>query len=160
MAESVVREGETGRAIISSTGTPVDEILNAIRSGGSVESAQSIHPALTREAVEAALRFAEIAVQREPRYTPNPNAGVFTLRERALRPYGASAGGSATVEPVDHGVADEVRTAVQQARRDRERLLYELDLIDSIGEGLEQIANGEGIPHEEVFARLEARYPA
>jgi len=30
MAEYIVRDGETGRAIVSSTGTPVDEILAAI----------------------------------------------------------------------------------------------------------------------------------
>lgn len=156
MAESIVRDGETGRAIVSSTGTPVDDILEAIESTGTVEGALRLHPALTTEAVAAALRFARVAVRREARYTPDPAFGVGQVREAALREYATSSeGGGEMILDSDAGVLSSLRAA----ERRRDQLRYELDLIESIRGGLQDVLDGNVIPHEEVVARLRARFP-
>ncbi|HLM67185.1 MAG TPA: DUF433 domain-containing protein [Longimicrobium sp.] len=168
MTEYIVRDGETGRALVASTGTPVDEILEALEAGGGFQSALARHPDLTAEAVAAALRFARTAVTREVQYLPKPGRGFTGVRERAVSPFngGASAGtvtsdGQASAgfwqeEPdlvADVSLAAELRSA--EARR--EQLLYDLDLIEGIIEGLEDVAAGRVIPHEEAMAFLRSR---
>jgi predicted transcriptional regulator/uncharacterized protein (DUF433 family) len=168
MAESIVRDGTTGRAIVSSTGTPVDDILDAIESSGTVEGALGLHPGLTVAAVAAALQFARIAVRRGVRYAPEANFGVSELRERPVQPFGTRSSSGATVvdehgeegDPSDHrAVFGTVEEALKSATAQRERLLYELDLIESIQAGLEDAVAGRVIPHEEVMARIKSRFP-
>jgi uncharacterized protein (DUF433 family) len=183
MSEVIVRDGETGQAIVSSTGTPVDDILVAIESTGTVEGALRLHPALTMEAVGAALRFARVAVRREVKYTPDPHVGNMQVREVALRPYRAGSGGGtvtlgagqyegmqARLEVLEERYAREaagpdpepgqrsVQESIQAADDHCQQLRYELDVMESIRDGLQEIADGRGIPHEEVFARLSRRF--
>jgi uncharacterized protein (DUF433 family) len=150
MTEYIVRDGETGRALVASTGTPVDEILQAIQDGAQFEAVLARHPELTPEAIAAALRFARNAVGREFRYVPDPTFAQYELREEPLHAYNA---GHGSAEP---GTVDD---ALQSATEQRRRLRYELDVIDSIHAGLEDVAAGRLIPHEEVMARLRARFP-
>ena len=152
MAESIARDGATGRAIVSSTGTPVDDILQAIRSGGTVQHALALDPRLTLEAVDAALRFAAVAVGREARYTPDPGFGVSQVREVAVqRPRAWRA-----PSPAGGGMAGALATA----DRRRERLAYELDVVDGVRDGLHDVAAGRLVPHDDVVARMRARFPA
>ena len=156
MAESIVRDGETGRAIVDSTGTPVDDILSAIESTGTVEGALRLHPALTPEAVAAALRFARVAVRREVKYAPDPNFGNTQMREVALREYGnADDAGGTTMLEHESGVLG----TLGALERKRDRLRYELDLIDSIHAGLEDVAAGRTLSHEDAVAWLRSRIP-
>jgi uncharacterized protein (DUF433 family) len=156
MSEVIVRDGETGQAIVSSTGTPVDDILVAIESTGTVEGALRLHPALTMEAVGAALRFARVAVRREVKYTPDPHVGNMQVREVALREYGytENEGGTMTLEPQNG-----VQGTLGALQRKRDRLMYEMDLIDSLHAGLEDVAAGRTLPHEDAVAWLRSRIP-
>lgn len=150
MTEYIVRDGETGRALVASTGTPVDEILQAFDDRAQFEAVLARHPELTPEAIRAALRFARNAVGREFRYVPDPKFAQFEVREQPLHAYNA---GDRAAE------LGTVHDALQSATEQRERLRYELDVIDSIHGGLEDVAAGRLIPHEEVMARLRARFP-
>jgi uncharacterized protein (DUF433 family) len=156
MAESIVRDGETGRAIVSSTGTPVDDILEAIESSGTVAGALRLHPGLTPEGVAAALQFARVAVRREVKYAPEARFGVSQVREVALREYGHAddEGGTMTLEP-ENGVFGTLSALDHK----RERLRYELDLIDSLHAGLEDVAAGRTLSHEDAIAWLRSRIP-
>ena len=147
MTEYIVRDGETGRALVASTGTPVDEILQAIEDGAQFEAVLARHPELTPEAIRAALRFARNSVDRGRRSEPDPTFGQSMLRERPLQAFNARPESTSLEE------------ALSSAEAQRERLRYELDLIDSIHAGLEDVAAGRLIPHEEVMARLRARFP-
>lgn len=140
MTEHVVRDGETGRAIVSSTGTPVEEILAALEAGGAFESVLLRHPELTPEAVAAALRFARVAVDREVEYLPRPDRGVTGVRERAAVAYGGR-------EPT-----------VTLNSSEYDDLLYRLDLFEGIFEAERDLDDGNGIPHEQVFAQLRAKF--
>lgn len=147
MTEYIVRDGETGRALVASTGTPVDEILQAFDDGAQFEAVLARHPELTPEAIRAALRFARHAVGREQRYLPEPGFGQFTLRERPLQ------------EIDERSRSASIEDALGSVAAKRERLRYDLNLIESIHAGLEDVAAGRLIPHEEVMARLRARFP-
>ena len=49
--------------------------------------------------------------------------------------------------------------ALRSARSNCARLRYELDLAESMEAGLEDAVAGRVIPHEEVIAKLRARFP-
>jgi uncharacterized protein (DUF433 family) len=141
MEEHIVRDGETGEAIVSSTGTRVDDILEAIDSTGSVDGALRRFPGLTTEAVSATLKFARVASRRELRYQPEPGYGVHELRERPLAYAGEQRGVTIAVPANEYG-----------------DLLYRLDLLEGIFESERDLEQGPGIPHDEVFAQLRSRF--
>jgi uncharacterized protein (DUF433 family)/predicted transcriptional regulator len=166
MTEYIVRDGETGRALVASTGTPVDEILQAIDDGAQFEAVLARHPELTPQAIRAALRFARNAVDREHRPAPNPPFGESMVRERFNG--GSATGGIAEAEdgldasyawtstPSGHrSIDDSIRAAAEA----RERLLYELDIVESIHAGLEDVAAGRVISHEDAVAFLREKIP-
>lgn len=156
MAEHIVRDGETGQAVVASTGTPVEEILEALETGGAFGAVVRRFPELTPAAVAAALRFARVAVGRETRFHLQPHDEGVGVRERSVQPFNAppQSGGTVTLD------ADpELDTALRAAEAQRDRLVYELDVAESIVDGLRQAIAGEVIPHEEVFARLRERFP-
>lgn len=149
----IVRDGATGQAIVATTGTPVDTILEALQSGDSRDDVLRAHPGLTLDDIVAAVRFARVAVQHGVRYPTGdeiPRMGGFTARERAVAFDLPRAGREA---------APTVHSALRSAERKRQRLSYDVDLIESICDGLRQIEAGEGIPHEQVVAHLRARFP-
>jgi uncharacterized protein (DUF433 family)/predicted transcriptional regulator len=152
MHGEIVHDGATGQAIVASTGTPVDTILEALQAGDSHDDVLRAHPGLTADDIIAAVRFARGAVQRGVRYPTGdeePRTHGWMARETAA-PYGSS---------VSRPYVD-VHSALKSAERERERLAYRLDVIESIRDGLAQVAAGDVIPHEEVVARLRARFPA
>jgi uncharacterized protein (DUF433 family) len=184
MTEHIVRDGETGRALVSSTGTPVDEILQAFQDGAQFEAVLARHPELTPEAIAAALRFARNAVGREFRYVPDPTFGQYEVREEPIHPFngGYAPGGIAEAEPgfddgdrlpYEEGFAgarargssgrgDDVGSidvALRSAADARERLLYELEVVESVHAGLEDVAAGRVVSHEEAVAFLRATIP-
>lgn len=162
MAEHIVWDGETGQPIVSSTGTPVDDILDAIDRTGSVQGALRRFPGLTAEGVSAALQFARRASQGGAAYQPPSNYGVTVLRERGVQ---FNAGGAATLDTREDGqatAAAEIRSledSLTAAEARREQLLYELDVIESIRDGLQDIIAGNTISHEEAVAWLRANVP-
>jgi uncharacterized protein (DUF433 family)/predicted transcriptional regulator len=145
MTETIVRDGATGRAIVDSTGTPVDDILQALQDGGAFDAALRRFPELTHEAVAAALQFARVAVGREIQYLPNPNLnsdrGFTGVRERAVSAYNSGAsGGTITVNA-----------------REYDALLSRLDLLEGVLEAEQELDDGLGIPHGDVFATARTR---
>ena len=86
----VARDGDTGRAIGSGAEVPVDAVLERLALTGSVERVLEIFPSLTREGLNAALRFAAVAVQREVPYEQGSGVGVYVARETAAAAYGLS----------------------------------------------------------------------
>jgi uncharacterized protein (DUF433 family) len=142
MTEYIVRDGDTGRALVSSTGTPVDEILQALEDGGQFQSALERHPEVTPEGVAAALRFARIAVERGGRPAPRAQDGFQGVREAPLQAFnGGSSAGTVTLE------ADEY-----------DDLLYRLDLFEGIFEAERELDEGHGVPNEQVFTHLRHKF--
>jgi uncharacterized protein (DUF433 family) len=142
MPEYIVRDGETGRAIVSSTGTPVAEILDALRQAGAFQAALQRHPGLSPEGVQAALEFAREMVDREVRYRRAPQPGFTGVRERAVHSFNEwGGGGTVTLESSEY-----------------DDLLYRLDLLEGIFEAERDLDEGNGIPHEEVFAQLRRNF--
>jgi uncharacterized protein (DUF433 family) len=154
MHGEIVHDGATGQAIVASTGTPVDTILEALQAGDSHDDVLRAHPGLTADDIVAAVRFARGAVQRGVRYPTGdeePRTGGWVARETAA-PYGSPVSRPGLPTYVD------VHSALRSAERERERLAYRFDVIESIRDGLAQVAAGDVIPHEEVVARLRARF--
>lgn len=184
MTEHIVRDGETGRALVASTGTPVDEILQALQDGAQFDAVLARHPELTPQGIAAALRFARNAVGREFRYVPDPTFGQYELREQPIHPFnsGHAPGGVAEAE---HGLDDgddtpygevlagarrhapsgrgddvgSIDIALRSAADARERLLYELEIVEGIHAGLEDVAAGRVISHEDAVSFLRATIP-
>ncbi|HST58504.1 MAG TPA: DUF433 domain-containing protein [Longimicrobium sp.] len=139
--EYIVRDGDTGRAIVSSTGTPVDEILESIAAGGDFADVLRRHPELTPGAVVAAVQFAKVAVGREVQYLPRPDPGFTGVRERAAVAFNGRGEGTVTLESGEY-----------------DDLLYRLDLFEGIFEAERDLDEGNGIPHEAVFAQLRNKF--
>jgi uncharacterized protein (DUF433 family)/predicted transcriptional regulator len=157
MTEYIVRKSDTGEAIVSSTGTPVDAILEALGDQDAVGAALRLDPRLTLDAIEAALLFARTAVERGGTYPQGQSAGVTGVRERA-RVQGEGTWVDRADAPAAASGSDPViGAALHSAERERERLLEELELIDGLITGLRQAAEGDVTPHEEVFASLRER---
>ncbi|MCS7305671.1 MAG: DUF433 domain-containing protein [Thermoguttaceae bacterium] len=57
-----------GKPVIAGTRIPVDLILEKLGAGETIEQLLEAHPRLTREAVQAALRFAADALRNEAVY--------------------------------------------------------------------------------------------
>jgi len=151
----IVRDGATGQAIVATTGTPVDTILEALQSGDSRDDVLRAHPGLTLDDIVAAVRFARVAVQHGVRYPSGdelPRMGGMIARESAVAFYSPQAGREGAPRA-------DVHSALRSAERKRQRLAYDVDLIESICDGLRQIEAGAGIPHEQVAAHLRARFP-
>lgn len=157
MTEYIVRDGDTGRALVSSTNTPVDEILQALQDGGQFDSALQRHPGLTPQGVAAALRFARLAVERggRPAQQKPSDAGFVGVQEVPVHVFNQGDGVDGGFQVGFGTLEDSLRAAAER----RDQLRYELDLVESIHAGLEDVAAGRVIPHEEVMARLRARFP-
>lgn len=146
MDGEILHDGATGQAIVASTGTPVDTILEALQAGDSHADVLRAHPGLTADDIVAAVRFARGAVQRGVRYLTAdemPRSLGSVAREVAA-PYQANVTVAGTLRSVE---------------RKRERLANDIDLIDSICDGLRQLEAGQGIPQEQAAAYLRARFP-
>lgn len=146
MAEQyVARDGDTGNAIVSGAGVPVDAVLERLALTGSVERVLEIFPSLTREGLNAALRFAAVAVQREVPYEQGSGVGVYVARETAAAAYGLST-------DVDE-VMDESEEAWAKAR-------YDFELMEGLRNGFRDLKAGRLMPHAEFMAELRAMFPA
>lgn len=152
MTNPIVRDGETGQAIVASTGTRVEDILAAMEAGAEIDEILRRFPGLSVDAVRAALRFARMAVAREVPYRPDRKHGLSELRERTLRPYGV--GGAARLQ----SEGADVLFLLESVAAQRDHLRHELDVAGDIHAGLEDVAAGRVISHEEVVARLSARF--
>ncbi|HEX6373386.1 MAG TPA: DUF433 domain-containing protein [Longimicrobium sp.] len=133
MAGDIVHDGATGQAIVASTGTPVDTILEALQAGDSHDDVLRAHPGLTADDIVAAVRFARGAVQRGVRYSTGdemPRTGGFSVHE-------AAAYGRSSVDAAEH-----------------EELLYRLDIVEGINAGLLDVAAGRTIAHNDAVAFL------
>jgi uncharacterized protein (DUF433 family) len=140
----IYRDGETGEAIVEGTIVPVAAILRSVAEGATAEEVIRAHPGLTREGFVAALEHAARAVDRDVRYeAPAPGEGALLAREpaAAYAPRSTVAGETVVLD------ADEY-----------DELLYRLDLLEDIAQGLADAAAGRTIPHDEVFDRLIAKY--
>jgi uncharacterized protein (DUF433 family) len=146
MAEQyVARDGDTGRAIISGADVPVDAVLERLALTGSVERVLEIFPSLTREGLNAALRFAATAVQREVPYEQASGVGVHVARETAAAAYGLST-------DVDE-ILEDSEAAWEKAR-------YDLELMAGLRNGFRDLKAGRVVPHAEFMAELRAMLPS
>ncbi len=140
----IYRDGETGEAIVEGTIVPVAAILRAVAGGASADEVIRAHPGLTREGFVAALEHAARAVNRDVRYeAAAPGEGALLAREpaAAYAPRSTTDGETVVLD------ADEY-----------DELLYRLDFLGGIAEGLADAAAGRTTPHDEVFDRLVAKY--
>lgn len=138
----VVRDGETGKAVVAGTDVTVEEILRAIAGGAGVADVVAANPGLTAEAVAGALEHAANVVDREPSYARPSSAYAGVVREPAAA----------------YGARDVTRRTVVLDAADYEEMLYRMDLLEGIAEGMGDAAAGRTVPHDEVMADLMARY--
>jgi uncharacterized protein (DUF433 family) len=143
MDGEILHDGATGQAIVASTGTPVDTVLEALQAGDSHDDLLRAHPGLTADDIIAAVRFARGAVQRGVRYPTAdemPRSRGSLVRETAA-PYSV---------PHAHSAVDAATY---------EDLLYRLDIVESINAGLLDVAAGRTIAHDDAVAFLRERIP-
>lgn len=141
----IVHDGATGQALIASTLTPVDTILEALQSGDSHEDVLRAHPGLTVDDIATAVRFARIAVQRGARYPTAdelPRSRDSVARETAAM----------------YGVSRPLSTPGIDAE-EYEELLYRLDIVESINAGLLDVMADRTIPHDDAVAFLRQNIP-
>lgn len=142
MAEQIVyRNGETGRAVVSGSDAPVDEIVAAIASGQSTAEVMAAYPGLEWNGIAAALRFAANATRREGEY-PVASVPVRGIAEPSLA-YGTRPG-EPPVLTVDEAEYNELR--------------YRADLFEGLLEAEAELDAGLGRLHEEVFGELLQQY--
>lgn len=128
MSESgIVRDAETGEAVVAGTDITVIEILQAFANPSAVGAVLDAYPELTERAVSEAISFAAGAVGRDVRCSAEEASEHRSLEE------------SIAVMEEECG-----------------RLRYELDIAEAIRTGLREIREGKVIPHEEAMAELRA----
>ena len=133
----VFRDGKTGRAVVSGSDAPVDEIVEAIASGQTMGEVMAAHPGLEWNGIAAALRFAANATRREGEY-PTPSVPTRGVAEPSAA-YG-SRPGDRPVLTVDEAEYDELR--------------YRAELFEGLLEAEAELDAGLGQLHEDVFADL------
>jgi uncharacterized protein (DUF433 family) len=145
MMGDIVHDGATGQALIASTLTPVDTILEALQSGDSHEDVLRAHPGLTVADIATAVRFARLAVQQGVRY---PTA------DELPRSRGPVARETAAAYEVPRQLSAPAIDAAEY-----EDLLYRLDIVESINAGLLDVMADRTIPHEDAVAFLRQQIP-
>lgn len=174
----IVRDAETGEAMIAGTDITVARVLRQLESAGR-ESVLAAFPGLTEEAVFAAVSFALSATRREVRYDASGGARPGVVREAAVA-YGRRR--TVTLDAEDYQElldrvgflsgrvpvgAGAMEAAVGQSPRtlaeDLEhaddvygRLRYETAVVGTLRDGLRAIEEGDVYDHEEVMAELRA----
>jgi uncharacterized protein (DUF433 family) len=145
MAQEIVREGETGQAIVSGIGVPAEAVLERLAVSESVERVLEAFPGLTREGFDAVVRFAAVAVGREPLpYELPQGVGVMIARETAPA----------------YGFRTHLDEAVDGAEAAYERARYDLELTAALRRGFGDLKAGRVVPHAEFMAELRAMLPA
>jgi uncharacterized protein (DUF433 family) len=177
----IVRDAETGEAMIAGTGITVAKVLRQLESAGR-ESVLAAFPELTEEAVFAAVSFALGASRREVRYDASGGARPGVVREAAVAPaYGRRGTVLLDVEEyqemldriqflsglrvpagvgaVERAVGTVPRTLAEDLEEADEaygRLRYEMAVVGTLRDGLLAIEAGDVYDHEEVMAELRA----
>jgi uncharacterized protein (DUF433 family) len=145
MAQEIVRNGQTGQAIVSGVDVPVEAVLERLALSGSVERVLEAFPGLTREGFDAVVRFAAVAVRREPLPYELPHGvGVMTARETAPA----------------YGFATRLDEAAEDAEAAYEQARYDLELTAALRRGFGDLKAGRVVPHAEFMAELRAMLPA
>jgi len=139
MSAHVVRDGQTGAAVISGTGISVVSILRELAASSGADAVLSAHPELTADALAAAISFAAAAVEREVPYDFNTVAAPLVVRERAL-----AGGYGAARSPV---WADEY-----------DGLLEEVGLLRELCAAQAEVAAGETVSSEEALAFFRSHF--
>ena len=134
MAEqSIIRDGRTGEAMVAGTDVTVPDILVRLATDDGIARVLDDYPELSREDVIAAVNFLFNASRSDASSaSPTP-----VIRERQVA-YG---------EPV-------AVDALAAAEAEYERIVYELELITGIRDGLRDLRDGKEFPHEQVMAEL------
>ena len=136
---SIVRDGDTGEALVAGTDVTVSEILLELAMDDGIARVLDAFPDLSREDVVAAVQFAVNATRSETRY--NPGGTASRVREARVA-YGT--------QPATD---DDALAAVES---EYERVRYEFELISGIRNGLRELREGKEVPHEQVMAELRA----
>lgn len=140
MSAYVVRDGQTGAAVIAGTGISVVTILRELAASSGADAVLGAHPELTPDALAAAISFAAAAVEREVPYdfsTGGMAPGV--VRERAL-----AGGYPAAHAPVFLGAEE------------YDDLLDEVGLLRELCAAQAEIAAGETVSQDEALAFLRS----
>ncbi|HEX8696069.1 MAG TPA: DUF433 domain-containing protein [Longimicrobium sp.] len=138
---AIVRDAETGEAVVAGTGVTVAEILRELAGGPGIEAVLRRHPELTEEAVAAAVSFASAAVQREARYdadTPERAPGI--VREAPVAAAAPARAGSVVLGVEEY-----------------EDLLDQIEFLTELNQAQLEVAEGKTVSHEEARAYLLSR---
>jgi len=141
MSAHVVRDGQTGAAVIAGTGISVVSILRELAASSGADAVLGAHPELTADALAAAISFAAAAVEREVPYDFSTAAAPSIVRERAL------AGGYAAAH-----------TPVFLGAEEYDDLLDEVGLLRELCAAQAEVAAGETVSHEEALAYFRSHF--
>jgi uncharacterized protein (DUF433 family) len=140
MSAHVVRDGQTGEAVIAGTGISVVSILRELAASPGADTVLGAHPELTPEALAAAISFAAAAVEREVPYDFSAR-GTGVVRERAL-----AGGYLAGHSPVFLG------------EEEYDGLLDEVGLLRELCAAQAEVAAGETVSQDEALAFLRSHF--
>ncbi len=131
MDERIVRDGATGKAVVAGTDVTVAALLAELRAAGTVDALLAAHPKLAREDVDAALRLASIAIDRDTTY-PAPAVTGDTRSGHEQR----------TVDGVDPPLDPSLDALLSEVEEELERLEGRLDLVEGLKQALDDVAAG------------------
>lgn len=132
----IVRDGDTGEALIGRTNVAVAAVLQELASGPCAAAVLRAYPELSADDVAAAVRFAVASVRYE---APAPVTGVSMVREVAVAP------------------AHQSRTILMEVD-EYEALLDEVELLRSLCEAQLQVAAGDTVSSDEARAYFQSRF--
>jgi uncharacterized protein (DUF433 family) len=142
MSAYVVRDGQTGAAVISGTGITVASILRELAASSGAAAVLDAHPELSADGLAAAISFAAAAVEREVPYeTGDVRAAPMRVRERAV-------GG-------DYGAGN---AAVFLGSDEYDDLLDEMGFLRELCTAHVEVAAGETVSQDEALAFLRSHF--
>lgn len=141
MSAYVVRDGETGEAVISGTGISVVAILRELAASSGAAAVLDAHPGLTRDGLAAAISFAAAAVERDVPYEMGATARAMSVRERPV--FGEYAAGGA---------------AVMLGSEEYDDLVDKMGFLRELCAAHVEVAAGETVSQDEALAFLRSHF--
>jgi uncharacterized protein (DUF433 family) len=142
MSAYVVRDGETGEAVISGTRISVVTILRELAASSGAAAVLDAHPGLTPDGLAAAISFAAAAVERDVPYETGGAAGrAMMVRERSI--FGEYSAGNA---------------AVVLGSEEYDDLVDQVGFLRELCTAHVEVAAGETVSQDEALAFLRSHF--